>query len=77
MKYTIEAIKCFCVLLVVSTLIVGLAHITVDSFNSYVDNRIRLAINKERQYVYEDLHKLYPRRVQYTRHGSPYVTEGD
>lgn len=46
-----------------------------DRIDAYTDSRIMLAIREERQYVYEDLHKLYPYRVQYTRHGSPYVTE--
>lgn len=73
MKVLVTYIQWLCVVLVFCYL----ASLTVveikNSADNYMDNRIRQAINTERQFVYKDLAKLHPRRVLYTRYGIPYI----
>ena len=56
--------------------VVALCMVSVSTaFNNYLDTRINRAIRIERRCVYDDLAKLHPDRVRYTRYGMAYFTE--
>lgn len=67
----------FCIVIVALELLTLMASRTQDAIDNYIDSRIRDAVRQERHYVYEDLAKLFPKRVAYTRRGGPYITEGE
>lgn len=66
-----------CIVIIACQLLTALVTMAFNKMVDALDRRIGHAIYQERLDVYEDLKKLHPSRIEYTRHGSPYVTESN
>lgn len=74
-----QAIMFVCGIVCTFIVVVQIFLLTFDfvhsAMDSYVDCRVRVIVQQQVRYIYEDLQTLHPHRVYQSRHGAWHVSE--